>query len=345
MTARHRAADDDDDDAAADAAAEAGDRRLTASLILFVALAFLGSWFVAAALRVFELNVAPAAIGTRLFTTSLLYAITMGWQPVAAAWVVRRFIEPPGDPQADLADLGLRPARPIFSVVGGAAALGFVAAAIGLAWLAAAVAPSLASLGALPAGGVAEGPRAAPDAWLPALPLAFAGTLALVWLQAFTEEIGWRGFFLPRAMRRLGRWPGLLAHGALWGAWYAPVLFFTNYGPLGGGGSLGRALSFAVTCALVGTLLGWLRLASRSLVPAVVANLSLTLAAGLPYVVHGVDAGARAAALGPAGWVIALAAIAALLRTRFRAAVAGPPRGGAALVRVPDGATDSELLN
>jgi heme A synthase len=48
--------------------------RATAGLILFVALSFLGSWCVAASLRVFDLTVSPATIGTRLFTTSLLYA-------------------------------------------------------------------------------------------------------------------------------------------------------------------------------------------------------------------------------------------------------------------------------
>lgn len=296
-------------------------RRATAGLALFVALSFLGSWFVAAALRVFELNVAPGAIGTRLFTTSLLYAVTMGWQPLLATWVVRRWIDPP-----DHMDLGLRPARRIFSVVGAAAALGFVLAAIGLAWGASALAPSLRSLGAAPLYGTAEAapPAGALSAWTLALPLAFAGTFALVWLQAFTEEIGWRGYFLPRAMERLGRWPGLLLHGAVWGTWYAPVLFFTSYRPHEGAGSLGKSLAFVVTCVLVGTLLGWLRLASRSLAPAIVANTALTLATGLPYVVHGLDAGLRAAAFGPAGWALLALSIAALARSRFRLAVQTP---------------------
>jgi membrane protease YdiL (CAAX protease family) len=298
-------------------------RRATAGLALFVALSFLGSWFVAAALRVFELNVAPGAIGTRLFTTSLLYAITMGWQPLLATYLVRRWIDPP-----DAVDLGLRPARRIFSVVGAVAALGFVVAALALAW-------GVARLGhvAVPAlHGSAEAASASAAAGRPsasallALPLAFAGTLVLLWLQAFTEEVGWRGYFLPRAMERLGRWPGLFLHGAVWGAWYAPVLFFTSYGPGGGAGSLGKSLAFVVTCVLVGTLLGWLRLASRSLAPVIVANAALTLGAGLPYVVHGLDAGLRAAALGPAGWALLALAIAALARSRFRLAVQTPAR-------------------
>lgn len=304
-------------------------RRATAGLALFIALSFLGSWFVAAALRVLELNVAPGALGTRLFTTSLLYAVTMGWQPLVATWVVRRWIDPP-----DHMDLGLRPARPIFSVVGGAAALGFVIAALALAW----ALSHLGGLGGLGFGAALHGSAeaAAPPAALPrpeasalvTLPLIFFCTLALLWLQAFTEEVSWRGYFLPRAMERLGRWPGLLLHGAVWGAWYAPVLFFTSYGtsssPHHGADSLGKSLAFVVTCALVGTLLGWLRLASRSLVPVIVANVALTLAAGLPYVVHGIDAGLRAAVFGPAGWALCALAIAALARSRFRLAVQTP---------------------
>lgn len=131
--------------------------------------------------------------------------------------------------------------------------------------------------------------------------------------QALAEEIGWRGYFLPGAMERFGRWRGLILHGAVWGLWYAPVLFFASYGRLDPFGSVGRSLGFIVTCALLGTLFGWLRLASRSVVPVVLANTTLTLAAGLPYVVHGVDAGLRSAAFGPAGWLVLAAVIGGLL--------------------------------
>jgi hypothetical protein len=47
------------------------DRAATAGIVIFVVLTFLGSWFVAATLRVFGLNVQPGPLGTRLFATSL----------------------------------------------------------------------------------------------------------------------------------------------------------------------------------------------------------------------------------------------------------------------------------
>lgn len=292
--------------------------RAAAGLALFVVLSFLGSWFVAAALRVFGLTVAPSAFGTRLFTTSLLYALTMGFQPLAAAWVVRRWVDPP-----DQLDLGLRPTRLVFSVFGALAALALAAFATLVAWLA--VVAGIAAPSALHGSAEAElSSGVASVSELFVLLFAFAGTVLLVWAQAFAEEVAWRGYFLPRAMERLGGWRGLALHGVVWGLWYAPVLFFASYGPLAPSASLGRGLGFVVTCALLGTLLGWLRLASQSLLPTVVSNATLTLAAGLPYVVHGVDAGLRSAAFGPAGWLVLLAAIGGLLLSKWRAVVRAP---------------------
>jgi uncharacterized protein len=155
---------------------------------------------------------------------------------------------------------------------------------------------------------------------------AFVGTLLLLWFQAFTEEIGWRGYFLPRAMQRLGRFRGLFAHGVVWGIWYAPVLFFSTYGELTPSGSVLRSLAFIVTSMLVGTLLGWLRLASKSLVLAVIANATLTLMAGLPYFVQGIDAGLRAAIFGAPGWIVLSVSVGILALSRFRLAVRIPER-------------------
>jgi hypothetical protein len=75
---------------------------------------------------------------------------------------------------------------------------------------------------------------------------------------------------------------------------------------------------------LLGALLAWLRLAARSLVPVVVANATLTLAAGLPYVLHGLDGGLRSAAYGPVGWLLMAALFATLIASRWRLVVRVP---------------------
>jgi membrane protease YdiL (CAAX protease family) len=295
-------------------------KRVTVGLFLFVAFTFLGSWFVAATLRVFELNVMPATVGTRLFTTSLLYALSMGWQPVVATWIVRRWIDPP-----DRLDLGLRPARRGFNVVGGLGAVVFAVSAALVAVLLA----TLGLVGSAPVAGLAEADLAGSTPSIAGSALLFAAllaTIALVFVQAFAEEIGWRGYFLPRAMERFGAWRGLVLHGVVWGLWYAPVLFFATYGELDPFGSIGRSLGFVLTCMLLGVLFGWLRLASRSIAPVMVANTTLTLLAGLPYVVHGVDAGLRSAAFGPPGWLVLAIAIAALAVSKWKSAVQTPAR-------------------
>jgi membrane protease YdiL (CAAX protease family) len=155
--------------------------------------------------------------------------------------------------------------------------------------------------------------------------LALVGSLLLVWLQCLSEEVGWRGYFLSRLMERIGPWRGLLLHGLLWGLWYALPLVFATEGltraPL-------RSTTFVLTCVLLGPLLGWLRLASRSIIPAVVANGVLTLAAGLPLLMQGVEVGWRGAAYGPPGWLPMALAFAALALGRCRRAVAVPRASG-----------------
>jgi membrane protease YdiL (CAAX protease family) len=292
--------------------------RARAGLVLFVTFSFLGSWFVAATLRVFELNVAPVALGTRLFTVSLLYAATMGWQPIVATLMVRRFIDRP-----ETLDLGIRPARRVFGAVGVLSAVAFAFSAT----LVAAAAVALGLEDPRPLNGIAE-PELA-SAGMSArkffiLPLTFVGAILLVWVQAFAEEIGWRGYFLPRAMAELGKWRGLVAHGVVWGVWYAPVVFFASYRTIDPFVCLERSAGFVATCVLLGVLFGWLRLASRSVMPVVLANATLTLASGLPYVIHGVDAGLRGAAFGPPGWIVLAIAILGLLHTKWKDAVQIP---------------------
>lgn len=288
-----------------------------AGMAVFLALSFLGSWFVAATLRVFELNLAPEPLGTRLFTSSVLYALTMGWQPLVATYVALRWVD-----RSDRTDLALRPARGIFTFVGGLGALAFPLLAAGVAWI---FALSGFTQPTTFSGNAEISLFGHEPSWRTMLTtLALVGTLPLLWFQAFTEEIGWRGYFLPRAMQRLGRFRGLFVHGILWGIWYAPVLFFATYGELTPSGSVLRSLAFIVTSMLVGTLLGWLRLASRSLVPVVIANATLTLMAGLPYFVHGIDAGLRSAILGAPGWLVLSCFVALLAASRWRAVVRIP---------------------
>jgi membrane protease YdiL (CAAX protease family) len=243
---------------------------------------------------------------SRLLRASVLYASLMTLQPVVALVILRRWFG------GASVDLGLRPAPRRWHVVSIVGPLVLVGTAAALAMLledgdrAAAAVQDVA--GARATGGASRGFF---------LLFGFFGVLCMLWVQATTEELGWRGFLLPLLMRQLGPWVGLFAHGALWGLWYAPLLLVTTGTALP---SLARCLTFVVTCSLLGVLLGWIRIATRSVIAAASANATLTICAALPLVLHG-DSPPRTGIFLPIGWIPLAVAIAAIVCTRQRRAI------------------------
>jgi uncharacterized protein len=128
-----------------------------------------------------------------------------------------------------------------------------------------------AQLGA--AFGFPNSPRA--TALLLAIPLyAVIGVIGST-ARALGEEIGWRGFLLPRLVQQFGFTVGCLISGSIWAVWHYPGLLFADY-------NAGTKPAFALTCFTLmviadAYILGWLRLKSGSLWPAAILHASHNL--------------------------------------------------------------------
>jgi len=229
-------------------------------------------------------------VASRLLWASVFYAVTMGWQPLLAAWLAKLWRDRPtalngGMRWPRLRDVGLA-----------------VAIAVGLASAAMLVARLFGEPSHF---GLSTGAGSA---------LAVALALGLLCLQALTEEYGWRGTPMTYAIERWGVRAGLIVHGLLWGAWYAPLFLLS--GPTAVD-SLYPAGGFAITCMLLGIVFGWLRLRSRSIAPPAIANALLTIVAGLPLLLQDGSSGIRDAVFRWPGWlVIGIAALLVLVRRR-----------------------------
>jgi len=136
-----------------------------------------------------------------------------------------------------------------------------------------------------------------------AIQLLFAVTIAPLVnvLFALGEELGWRGFLLPHLLP-LGQWPAILISGAIWGFWHAPTTLLFGYNfpqhPYLG------VLAMIVGCTLLGTILSWLYLNTRSPWTSALAHGAVNAAPGLAifFLKPGFDTALGGTLLGLAGW-------------------------------------------
>ena len=126
----------------------------------------------------------------------------------------------------------------------------------------------------------AAGGERVPPEMVVAIQLVFSFTLAPLFncIFALGEELGWRGFLLPRLLP-LGQWRAILLSSAVWGVWHAPAILQGHNYP---GRPVLGVFMMIVFCLLVGTIFSWLYLQTKSPWAPTLAHGSLNATAGLP---------------------------------------------------------------
>ncbi|MEZ4588015.1 MAG: CPBP family intramembrane glutamic endopeptidase [Gemmatimonadales bacterium] len=131
------------------------------------------------------------------------------------------------------------------------------------------------------------------------------------------EEIGWRGYMLTRLIRAGVPFP-LATSGLIWGLWHSPLILSGQYAT--GPNHLLSAGMFVISIVGAGVLIGWLRLYSGSVWPAVIAHGSwnVVIQDVFDRSTTGAEAGGAAAVwIGESGLlVIAVLLLSAVLVTR-----------------------------
>jgi uncharacterized protein len=94
------------------------------------------------------------------------------------------------------------------------------------------------------------------------------------------EELGWRGFLLPKLLP-IGQWKAILVSGLIWGVWHAPVILQGHNFPQH---PYWGVLVMILGCVLLGTIFSWLYLKTRSPWSAAIAHGSVNAWGGLPLV-------------------------------------------------------------
>jgi membrane protease YdiL (CAAX protease family) len=95
-------------------------------------------------------------------------------------------------------------------------------------------------------------------------------------LFCFGEEWAWRGYLLPKMMKKFKLLPMLLINGVIWGLWHAPLTALGhNYGLNYAWFPFAGIFAMCMFCIVLGTIFSYLTIKTKSCIPAVIAHGSI----------------------------------------------------------------------
>jgi len=275
-------------------------------LIWFLAIAFGLAWILFVVPLAFRQS---APTSTQLIYT-LFWSLAM-WAPGLGALLATRYAARESLRTLNLGRLGEKRAYlwawllpPALAIATGLLTLAFGAGKLDLQFTM--IKQAMAS---------APGAEAIPTWMVVAIQSAVALTIGplINTLFALGEELGWRGFLLPRLLP-LGQWRAIALSGAIWGVWHAPAIVQGHNYP---GRPVVGIFMMIVFCVLSGAILSWLYLRTRSPWAPALAHGSLNATAGLPILfLSGVDISIGGTVASLIGWVPLALFVAWLVWTR-----------------------------
>ena len=211
-------------------------------------------------------SAAADALVIHLGTESAMLSRFLMWCPGAAALATCALHRVPRG------TLGWRWPATRWLIVAYALPLLYALPVYGATWLSISGSLDIAGFAATTAGayGFANHPVLA--TWLIGVPLIAILVVLSTMTWALGEELGWRGFLLPRLVERIGFTGACLVSGLIWAVWHYPGLLWADY-------NAGTDPAYAVACftamvVAMGFILGWLRLRSGSIWPCALLHAS-----------------------------------------------------------------------
>ena len=84
--------------------------------------------------------------------------------------------------------------------------------------------------------------------------ISFVTSFLLTLIPGFGEEFGWRGYMLPRLVKRYSTRKGVLIHAFIWWAWHLPVIFTIGIRQ-GIGSSVGESIALITLITLIPSMM------------------------------------------------------------------------------------------
>ena len=114
------------------------------------------------------------------------------------------------------------------------------------------------------------------------LQIVFAGPIINL-IPTLGEELGWRGYLLPKLQEYFSDKKAVIITGVIWGLWHAPIIAMGhNYGTDYWAYPWTGILGMVIFCVVLGIIEGYFTIKLKSAIPAAMIHSTVNAGAGLP---------------------------------------------------------------